>query len=297
MYVGLSPSFSTHFLSSSNIAIPSLQDYSYFSPFMNASSPTLNMTSSRFLYGSPSTPSSPSAPQSRIPKVKQHSSMRLSAARFNGIFSSESDGHTRLTRSAKAIKKNLQYFGTFGMPLEAANTSSSLPCTPLRHPPSIDDPPMMSVTPMRLQYRLKQQMGRHRAILLRSPDRTQQTAEKGKNLITSFYEAGRSRLSVTLPKQVLHSRKEGDYFIHTVAAGDLRVRVYENRNAPKKEKPSFLQRDGPPYYTVWKEDDLIVNTESTMIAMKEISNDKMRTIKKQLIPSIKERESSVHFTM
>lgn len=51
MYVGLSPSFSTHFLSSSNIAIPSLQDYSYFSPFMNASSPTLNMTSSRFLYG------------------------------------------------------------------------------------------------------------------------------------------------------------------------------------------------------------------------------------------------------
>lgn len=106
---------------------------------------------------------------------------------------------------------------------------------------------------------------------------------------------------------MLHSRKEGDYFIHTVAAGDLRVRVYENRNAPKKEKPSFLQRDGPPYYTVWKEDDLIVNTESTMIAMKEISNDKMRTvgehcgadaqIKKQLIPSIKERESSVHFTM
>ena len=174
MYVGLSPSFSTHFLSSSNIAIPSLQDYSYFSPFMNASSPTLNLTSNRFLYGSPSTPSSPSAPQSRIPKVKQHSSMRLSAARFNGIFSSESDGHTRLTRSAKAIKKNLQYFGTFGMP----------PCTPLRHPPSIDDPPMMSVTPMRLQYRLKQQMGRHRAILLRSPDRTQQTAEKGKNLIT-----------------------------------------------------------------------------------------------------------------
>ena len=83
--------------------------------------------------------------------------------------------------------------------------------------------------------------------------------------------------------------------------------MYENRNAPKKEKPSFLQRDGPPDYTVWKEDDLIVNTESTMIAMKEISNDKMRTvgercgadaqIKKQLIPSIKERESSVHFTM
>ena len=190
MYVGLSPSFSTHFLSSSNIAIPSLQDYSYFSPFMNASSPTLNMTSSRFLYSSPSTPSSPSAPQSRIPKVKQHSSMRLSAARCNGIFSSESDGHTRLTRTAKAIKKNLQYFGTFGMPLEAANTSSSLPCTPLRHPPSIDDPPMMSVTPMRLQYRLKQQMGRHRAILLRSPDRTQQTAEKGKNLITCTKRMG-----------------------------------------------------------------------------------------------------------
>lgn len=76
---------------------------------------------------------------------------------------------------------------------------------------------------------------------------------------------------------MLHSRKDGDYCIHTVAAGEMRIRVYENRSIPKERHP-FLQRDGPPYYTVWKEDDLIVNTESTMIAMKEISNDKMRSV-------------------
>ena len=290
MYVGISPSFSTHFLSSSNIAIPPLQDYSYYSPFMNASSPTLNLFPNHFPFGSPMSPASPLPPQSRIPKVKDHRSLQLSAARFNTIFSNENDGHTRLTRSSKAIKKNLQYFGTFGMPLEAANTSSSLPCTPIRHncPPLADETPMLSVTPMRLQYRLKQ-MGSRRAILLRSPEKERKVAEKGRNLITclkstfhshvAFHEAGRSRLSVTLPKQVLNTRCDGDYQIHTVASGELRVRVYENKYPVKREKPLLFQREGPPHYTVWKEEDVIVNTESTMIALKEISSDKMRTVR------------------
>lgn len=169
LYVGFSPSFSTHFLTSSNIALPYAQDSFPFSPLIQNNSNLLDYYGTRFNLSYPSSPSSPLF-SSLFHKVKK-GRHRLTVEEFNARFAGKPITHTRLTKNVSKLKKTLHYFGTIGRPVAAAPRASSLPCTPVRNVESVSSDASFDrfiATPMRLQYRLKQ-MCKRRPILIQSP--------------------------------------------------------------------------------------------------------------------------------
>lgn len=169
IYVGFSPSFSPHFLTSSNIALPSHQEIFPLSPTIQTRANLFDYYGSRFNLSYPSSPSSPLF-SSLFHKVKK-GRHRLTVEEFNARFAGKPINHTRLTKNVSKLKKTLHYFGTIGRPIAAAPRSSSVPCTPVRNADSLPAESSFGsliVTPMRLQYRLKQ-MCKKRPILIQSP--------------------------------------------------------------------------------------------------------------------------------
>ena len=83
IYVGFSPSFSTHFLTSSNIALPYPQDSFPLSPTLQYRSNLFDYYGTRFNLSSPSSPTSPLF-SSLFHKVKK-GRHRLTVEEFNAF--------------------------------------------------------------------------------------------------------------------------------------------------------------------------------------------------------------------
>lgn len=189
IYVGLSPSLSTHFITNS-IAFPSISDNPALSP-----SYRLQFNENNPLSPSLSYPQSPSLINIYTPYSDNRSKAKrkLSAREFNDLFSGRSDSSTRLRRSASIIKRKLYYRGTVEEFGHISSSSSSQPCTPLRSVQDILadnelwDLHNLNMTPMRYQYRLTH-LRNHRAILLQSPLQNRKSPQVSRNLLKSKFE-------------------------------------------------------------------------------------------------------------
>lgn len=183
LYVGVSPSLSSHFLTT-NIAFPSHLEHSILSP-----STQLNLGDSSSYSPSFSYPQSPMinffTPYSdKRSKAKK----QLSAQEFNDMFSGQLDSPTKLRRSASILKRKLNYSGTVEN-FDKMAFSLSQPCTPVRDSNEITEAQetrRMTVTPMRYQYRLNQMRNR-RAVLLKSPLRRRVEPTLSRSLFNSKY--------------------------------------------------------------------------------------------------------------
>ena len=127
-------------------------------------------------FQSPRYPVSPTIPSNFPSSLHAQSKgcQRLTASKFNELFSDASLTKSRLSHDIKQIKNRLLYCGTVESMPNSTHYSSSLPTTPLRHADRMDrtnapDIHDLTATPMRLQYRLKQQFRHHKTIRLQSP--------------------------------------------------------------------------------------------------------------------------------
>ena len=179
LYVGTSPSFSSHFLHS-NIAIPPSSTTSLLSPSVDYGFDSMNPLSPGLSYLQP-----PSLINIRTSYTDKRSKAKkqLSAREFNDLFSGQTDSATHFRHSTTIIKRKLIYFGTVEHFDNAVFNSASMPSTPVRH-----ELPMLendgALTPMRYQYRLNQ-MRKSRPVLLRSPLRSKAPPKVSRSMLRS----------------------------------------------------------------------------------------------------------------
>ena len=84
-----------------------------------------------------------------------------------------------LEEKGESIRQRLQYVGMIDDPIVVSGSFVSQPCTPVKRPNKQKGNDLYEKikTPMRLQYRLKQQCGRRKPFLLRSPIRAFRKAD------------------------------------------------------------------------------------------------------------------------
>ena len=273
IYVGFSPSFSTHFLTSSNIALPYPQDSFPLSPTLQYRSNLFDYYGTRFNLSSPSSPTSPLF-SSLFHKVKK-GRHRLTVEEFNARFAGKPISHTRLTKNVSKLKKTLHYFGTIGRPIAAAPRASSLPCTPIRNVDSLSSDVSFDrfiATPMRLQYRLKQ-MCKKRPILIQSPLRQSTRAMK------------RDRLRCRIERKRLHAafNENGTVSVPSLpnASGSLSFSTEkedeekekeekEKENAQKRKEVIEERREEALELVGGVRDGKLTGSEEVMLDLKEI---------------------------
>ena len=281
MYVGFSPSFSSHFLSSSNIALPFYQDGSLMSPLMQRSPDLFEYYENQCRMNGPPSPFF-LTPFCEVKKGRH----RLSVEEFNARFSGQPTFHTRLTRNVSKLKKTMRYFGTIGRPLYAAPNASSVPCTPTRSPDSLFNGCLLSktaVTPMRLQYRLKQ-MCKKRPILIRSPLRQTHRAilrneshcsEEDDDLFVAFDELGKIEVP-SLPRN--ESQTENDRkadVSHTIGS----------ESAKKKDSPSIETTENAlelvgnvKNMALTGSEEVVLDLNNVTIFMKEVPHEYLQFV-------------------
>lgn len=281
MYVGFSPSFSSHFLSSSNIALPFYQDGSSMSPLIPHNTDLFEY------YENQCTMNGPPSPFFLTPfyevKKGRH---RLSVEEFNARFSGQPTFHTRLTRNVSKLKKTMRYFGTIGRPLYAPPKASSVPCTPVRSPNSFLNDYLLNktaVTPMRLQYRLKQ-MSKKRPILIQSPLRQNHRAilrneshcsEEDDVLFVAFDESGKIEVP-SLPKN--ESQTEND------CKDDVNQNA-DSESAKKTDTPSIETTENAlelvgnvKNVALTGSEEVVLDLNNVTIFMKEVPPEYMQCV-------------------
>ena len=271
MYVGFSPSFSSHFLTSSNIALPFYQDRSAMSPLIPHNTDLFEY------YENQCTMNGPPSPFFLTPfyevKKGRH---RLSVEEFNARFSGQPTFHTRLTRNVSKLKKTMRYFGTIGRPLYAPPKASSMPCTPVRSPNSFLNEYLLNktaVTPMRLQYRLKQ-MSKKRPILIQSPLRQNHRAIL-RNESHSFDELGKIEVP-SLPTN--ESQTEND------PRDDVNQNT-DSESATKKDTPSVETTENAlelvgnmKNVTLTGSEEVVLDLNNVTIFMKEVPHEYLQFV-------------------
>lgn len=186
MYMDLSTTYSSHIPLAASIALPTLPESACYSPLLGINSPFLPLPGSPYdIY--PVSPGFPIAP----PSLSHPSGgLRLSPSEFNSRFSPHSEKCFRLEGRGEMIRKRLQYVGMIDDPIVVSDTFISQPCTPIRKTKEWREKKDMyerTKTPMRLQYRLKQQYGHRKPFLLRSPVRSLRNVEIMRNGKLSKY--------------------------------------------------------------------------------------------------------------
>ena len=182
LYVGTSPSFSSHYLHSS-IAIPPSSNNILASPSMEYGFDSMNPLSPGLSYLQP--PSMINIQTSYTDK-RSKAKKQLNAKEFNDLFSGQTESATNFRHSTAIIKRKLIYFGTVEHFDSTLFNSSSMPSTPVRHPyefPNLENDG--TLTPMRYQYRLNQ-MRKSRAVLLRSPLRAKVPPKVSRSMLRSM---------------------------------------------------------------------------------------------------------------
>lgn len=186
MYMDLSTSYSSRIQLKEGIALPILDESSCYSPLLGVDSPVLPLSAS------PTDYYTGSSGHATAPPSVSHSSggVRLSPSEFNSRFSPHAEKRFRLEGKGDMIRKRLQYVGMIDDPIVVSDTFVSQPCTPVRKTKEWKETKDMydqTKTPMRLQYRLKQQCGHRKPFLLRSPVRSLRNVEIMRNGKLSTY--------------------------------------------------------------------------------------------------------------
>lgn len=162
------------------IALPTLHESSCYSPLLGMDSPLLPLSASPYDFYSFSSGFATAPPSVSHPS----GGVRLSPSEFNSRFSPHAEKCFRLEGRGEMIRKRLQYVGMIDDPIVVSNTFISQPCTPIRKSKDWRETKDMydrTKTPMRLQYRLKQQCGHRKPFLLRSPVRSLRNVEIMRN--------------------------------------------------------------------------------------------------------------------
>lgn len=177
MYMDTSSTFAAPFHSAGDMFFSESQNRLCFSPSMGLNSPLLPIAGSHLTMSYPGSPSFSNPFPLTSPQ--RSGGLRLTPSAFNTMFSPNRSRTHCLEEKGDSIRQRLQYVGMIDDPIVVSGSFVSQPCTPVKRPNKHKGNDLYEKikTPMRLQYRLKQQCGRRKPFLLRSPIRAFRKAD------------------------------------------------------------------------------------------------------------------------